>query len=148
MAYSGTYRYPMAMIKEVKKEAAAAPHVSNNGKVIPDWAQIVSILANNGWAPEIKQVPATVINYGNFNQVPYISFRCASSGYEINIFGDLNNPAAVEIGAMNYLKDDGQAKKQLRQFHLLRAGECRRPENGPRPELEPEGRAAKREPVV
>jgi|GEM_PF-1308458 hypothetical protein len=113
---SGTFRYPLAMIKEVRKEAATAPHVSNNGKVIPDWAQIISLLAKNGWATEIKQVPATVINYGKYDNVPYVSFRCASSGYEINIFGDLNNPAAVEIGAMTYLKDDNQAKSNCVNF--------------------------------
>jgi hypothetical protein len=112
----GTFRYPPELIKDVKKEAATAPHVSNNGKVIPDWAQIVSLLANTGWAPEIKQVPATVINYGNFNNVPYVSFRCAYGGYEINIFGDLNQPAAVQIGAMGYLKDNAAAKSNCVNF--------------------------------
>ncbi|HXI73052.1 MAG TPA: hypothetical protein VNN22_22155 [Verrucomicrobiae bacterium] len=112
----GTYRYPLTLVKDVKQEAATAPHVSNNGKVIPDWAQIVTLLANNNWAPEIKQVPATVINYGKFNNVPYVSFRCASGGYEINVFGDLNNPAAVQIGAMNYLKDSAVAKSNCVNF--------------------------------
>jgi hypothetical protein len=112
----GTYRYPLALVKDVKKEAATAPHVSNNGKAIPDWAQIVTLLANNSWAPEIKQVPATVINYGKFNNVPYVSFRCASGGYELNVFGDLNNPAAVQIGAMNYLKDSAAAKSNCVNF--------------------------------
>ncbi|MDD5140861.1 MAG: hypothetical protein PHY43_11445 [Verrucomicrobiales bacterium] len=112
----GTFRYPPALIKEVKKEAAAAPHVSNNGKVIPDWAQIVTLLANNGWAGELTQVPATVINYGKFNNVPYVSFRCASGGYELNIFGDLNQPAAVQIGAMTYLKDNAAAKSNCVNF--------------------------------
>ena len=102
---AGTYRYPQAWIKDVKKEAATAPHVSNNGQAIPDWAQIVTLLADSGFAPEIKQVPAPVISYGNFKNVPYLSFRCAYGGYEINIFGDLNRPAAVQIGAMGYLKD-------------------------------------------
>jgi hypothetical protein len=100
---SGTYRYPLALIKEVKKEAATAPHVSNNGQVIPDWAQIVSLLANSGFAPAIQQVPATVIGYGTFKNVPYISFRCGYGDYEINVFGDLNQPAAIQIGAVNYL---------------------------------------------
>jgi hypothetical protein len=113
---SGTYRYPLAWIKDVKKEAVAAPHVSNNGQVIPNWAQIVTLLANNGWAPEIKQVPATVINYGNFKYVPYVSFRCAYGGYEINIFGDLNHPAAVQIGAMNYLKQSDEARSNCVNF--------------------------------
>src|SRR5271154_4156040 len=72
----GTYRYPLAAVSDVKKEAAAAPHVSNNGQIIPDWAQMVSILATNGWAAGLKQVPATMIESGNFKNVPYVSFRC------------------------------------------------------------------------
>ena len=78
-----------------EKEAATAPHVSNNGQVIPDWVQIVTLLANSGWSHAMKQVPAPVTGYGNFKNVPYISFRCDYGGYEINIFGDLNNPAAA-----------------------------------------------------
>ncbi len=113
---SGTYRYPPSWIREVKKEAATAPHVSNNGRRIPDWAQIVSLLANTGWSQGLKQVPATVINYGNFDSVPYISFRCAAGGYEINIFGDLDNPAAVQIGAMNYLKQSDEARSNCVNF--------------------------------
>jgi len=113
---AGTYRYPQAWIKDVKKEAATAPHVSNNGQAIPDWAQIVTLLADSGFAPEIKQVPAPVISYGNFKNVPYLSFRCAYGGYEINIFGDLNRPAAVQIGAMGYLKDNGEAKSNCVNF--------------------------------
>ena len=113
---SGTYRYPLSWVQDVKKEAAAAPHVSNNGKPIPDWAQIVSMLANTGWSQNLRQIPATVINYGKFNSVPYISFRCAAGGYEINIFGDLNNPAAVQIGAMNYLKQSDEARSNCVNF--------------------------------
>lgn len=112
----GTFRYPLSLISDVKKEAAAAPHVSNNGQRIPDWAQIVTLLANNGWAQELKQVPATVINSGIWRNVPYISFRCAFGGYEINIFGDLNNPAAIQVGAMNYLKQSADAKSNCVAF--------------------------------
>jgi hypothetical protein len=113
---SGTYRYPLALIKEVKKEAATAPHVSNNGQVIPDWAQIVSLLANSGFAPAIQQVPATVIGYGTFKNVPYISFRCGYGDYEINVFGDLNQPAAIQIGAMNYLHQTAVEKTNCVNF--------------------------------
>ena len=74
------------------------------------------MLADNGWAPEIKQVPATVINYGKFNNVPYVSFRCAAGGYEVNIFGDLNRPAAVQIGAMSYLNNSAGAKSNCVNF--------------------------------
>jgi hypothetical protein len=113
---SGTYRYPSASIKEVKKEAATAPHVSNNGQTIPDWAQIVTALANSGFAPAIQQVPAPVIGYGTFKNVPYISFRCGYGDYEINVFGDLNQPAAVQIGAMNYTHQTAAEKTNCVNF--------------------------------
>jgi hypothetical protein len=112
----GTYRYPLAWVKDVKIEAATAPHASDNGRTIPDWAQIVSALANSGFAPAIQQVPATVIGQGKFKNVPYVSFRCAYGGYEINIFGDLSQPAAVQIGAMGYLQNSAEAKTNCVHF--------------------------------
>jgi hypothetical protein len=113
---SGTYRYPSAWLKEVRREVAAARHVSNNGQVIPDWAQIVSLLADSGFAPAIQQVPAAVITYGTFKNVPYISFRCGYGDYEINIFGDLDKPAAIQIGAMNYLHQSSAEKTNCVNF--------------------------------
>lgn len=113
---SGTYRFPLSSVSDVKKEATAAPHVSNNGKRIPDWAQIVSLLANTGWSQGLKQVPAAMIETGVWKNVPYVSFRCRSDGYEVNIFGDLNNPAAVQIGAMSYLSQSAEAKSNCVNF--------------------------------
>ena len=113
---TGTYRYPQSWIQEMKKEAAAAPHVANNGQRIPDWAQIVSMLANNAWANGLQQVPAAMIETGPWKNVPYVSFRCAAGGYEVNIYGDLNAPAAIQIGAMSYLSQDPGAKTNCVNF--------------------------------
>ena len=54
-------------------------HVSNNGQTIPVGARR-SLLAQNDWADNLQRVPAPVINYGIFNHLPYISFRCAGGG--------------------------------------------------------------------
>ncbi len=113
---SGTHRYPRSWIKEVKKEPAAAPHVSNNGQRIPDWAQIVTLLANTKWSDGLKQVPATMIETGIWKNVPYISFQCQYAGYELNIFGDLGKPAAVQIGAMSFLKNSDEARSNCVSF--------------------------------
>ncbi len=113
---TGTYRYPPSWIQDVKKEPAAAPHVSNNGGRIPDWAQILSLLASNGWADGLRQVPAAMIETGPWKNVPYISFRCAAGGYEVNIFGDLNHPAGIQIGAMSYLSQNPAAKTNCVNF--------------------------------
>ena len=112
----GTFRYPPNLVQEVRKEAAAPRHVSNNGQVIPDWAQIVSLMASHDWADGLQQVPAPMISYPLFQNIPYISFRCGAGGYEINIYGDLNQPAAVQMGAMTYLKDSMAARSNCVNF--------------------------------
>jgi hypothetical protein len=112
----GTFRYPKSMIKDVRKQDSAAPVESQSTQRIPNWAKIISELATNGWAHELKQIPATVIDNGVLQNVPYISFRCNSGGYEINIYGDLDNPAGVEIGAVNYLVKSDEAKSNCVDF--------------------------------
>src|ERR1035438_3041873 len=112
----GTFRYPPSMVKDVRKEAAEPATNSLAAQRIPNWATIISKLATNGWAHELTQIPATVIDNGILQDVPYISFRCNTGGYEINIYGDLDNPAGVEIGAINYLVKSNEAKKNCRNF--------------------------------
>jgi hypothetical protein len=112
----GTFRYPLSMIKDVKKTALASPSEASSGQRIPNWARIISSLATNEWAHELKQIPATVIDSGELKDVPYVSFRCNSGGYEINIYGDLDHPAGVEIGAVNYLVKNDEAKRNCVNF--------------------------------
>jgi hypothetical protein len=102
---------PSSMVKDVCKEESVP-----TGNIIPDWVKIISQLATNEWAHDIKQIPATVIDNGSLQDVPYISFRCNTAGYEINIYGDLDNPACVEIGAITYLLKDNEAKSNCVNF--------------------------------
>ncbi len=112
----GTFRYPLSLIKAVKKTTVTSSPEPSSGQQIPDWARIISSLATNGWAHEMKQVPATVIDNGDLKDVPYISFRCNTGGYEINIYGDLDHPAGLEIGAINYLVKNDEAKSNCASF--------------------------------
>jgi hypothetical protein len=111
----GTSHYPASWVKDVQKEGAT-PLESNGAERIPNWSKIISALATNSWAHELKQIPATVIDKGILYDVPYISFRCNSGGYEINIYGDLDNPAGLEIGAVNYLVKSDTAKSNCVDF--------------------------------
>lgn len=108
---SGTVRYPLVMVDSVRK--ADEETTSNR---IPSWVKLISQLSTNEWAHDIKQIPATVIDNGSLQNVPYISFRCNSGGYELNIYGDLDNPARVEIGAINYLVKNNEAKTNCVNF--------------------------------
>jgi hypothetical protein len=102
---------PPSMVKDVRKEDSEP-----TGNIIPSWVKILSQLATNEWAHDIRQIPATVIDNGNLQDVPYISFRCNTAGYEINIYGDLDNPACIEIGAITYLVKANGAKSNCVNF--------------------------------
>ena len=108
---SGKVHWPASMVKEVRNEKDES--TTNR---IPSWVKIVSQLASKEWAHDIKQIPATVIDNGVLKDVPYISFRCNTSGYEINIYGDLDNPSCVEIGAISYNVNNSQAKSNCVDF--------------------------------
>ena len=108
---SGKVHWPAKLIKEVRK--AGEESTTNR---IPTWVRIISQLTTNTWVHDIKQIPATVIDNGILKDVPYISFRCNSGGYEMNIYGDLDKPACIEIGVVGYLVKNDGAKFNCVQF--------------------------------
>src|SRR3989442_6083308 len=78
----GTFTYPVSMLKDVKVEditatAARPDHAGSPDRRIPAWGSVVTLLAKKTWATEFKQIPATVIDKGILQNVPYLSFRCA-----------------------------------------------------------------------
>jgi hypothetical protein len=108
---TGKVHWPASMVKEVRKEVNEP--TTNR---IPSWVKIISQLTTNEWAHDFKQIPATVIDNGVLKDVPYISFRCNTGGYEINVYGDLDNPACIEIGTVGYLVKNNQAKSNCVNF--------------------------------
>src|SRR5690242_7983255 len=112
----GTFRYPSSFVKDVQKAPVEASKTNSSSQRIPGWAVVISALATNSWAHELQQIPATVIDNGVLANVPYISFHCNTGGYEINIYGDLDKPAGVEIGAINYLAKSDEAKTNCVNF--------------------------------
>src|ERR1700723_3305347 len=52
----GTFRYPQAMVKDVRKETVSASPELHSAQRIPNWAKIISALTTNGWAHELKQI--------------------------------------------------------------------------------------------
>jgi hypothetical protein len=64
--------------------------------------------AHREWALGLQQIPATVIDKGPLRHVPYKSFRAGD--YEINVYGDPTEPAAIEAGIYKSLLRDKKAK--------------------------------------
>ena len=81
---------------------------------LPKWEQLMAPTSTADWAQEIRQIPATVIDKGIMRNVPYMSYKAGD--YEINLYGDPENPAGIEIGVRNALLQSEAAKNNCLQF--------------------------------
>jgi hypothetical protein len=114
----GTVTYPIGTIKQIHLDSAAVSNraaISVSTNVLPAWGTIVTSLSKEPWAHELRQIPATVIDKGVLRNVPYISFRCGVD-YEVNVYGDLDRPAGVEIGVYRSLLSNDAAKQHCVDF--------------------------------
>jgi len=80
---------------------------------LPAWRVISSDLRSNDAVRSFVEIPATIIDNGEFKNVPYKSFR-VNHDIELNIYGDPEDPAALEVGIF------GKRAKLERLRRLLR----------------------------
>ena len=64
---------------------------------LPSWRVIANDLRTHDAIKSLVEIPATVIDVADFKNVPYKSFR-VNEDVELNIYGDPENPAGVELG--------------------------------------------------
>jgi hypothetical protein len=81
---------------------------------VANWQTALGIFAEKAYGGEVHQIPATVIDKGVMKRVPYMSNR--SGDYEMNIYGDPDNPAGIEIGVYGVLVADAKAQLNCREF--------------------------------
>ncbi|MBL8879816.1 MAG: hypothetical protein JNG88_11915 [Phycisphaerales bacterium] len=120
----GTIKVGRADIESVEKSTPEEPVVASDepkkladGSRLPLWSNMIQQLAKAEWAADLTQIPATVIDNGVMESVPYTSFRCGSgANYEINVYGDPDTPAGVEIGVYAALTNDAAAKHRCVDF--------------------------------
>lgn len=77
----------------------------------PPWRMMVQDLRCDDRIKSFVQIPATRITQGYLRNVPYLSFHINAHG-EMNIYGNPDDPACVELGI--YCRGE-----QLRQFQEL-----------------------------
>jgi hypothetical protein len=115
----GTFTYPRSFIKEVHRDAetaaAIAPNLERPTNGLPSWNNAILSLSTQTWAYSAKQIPSTVVDKGILRHVPYISFRCGVD-YEVNVYGDPDDPAGIEIGIYRSLLSDALAKSNCVEF--------------------------------
>jgi hypothetical protein len=81
-------------VASVEKTGAAPAPVPGEGR-LARWDLCLHV-AVSCWSPALTQVPATVIDLGVLKNVPYLSHRAGE--FELNIYGDPDRPAGLEIG--------------------------------------------------
>lgn len=100
-----------AIPRETIATVERVPAVRPAAAVLPPWKVVIGELAARPWATSLEQIPSTVIDEGVLRNVPYRSFRF-SGDYELNIYGDPDAPACIEIGMYRELLLDPMAKRQ------------------------------------
>jgi len=108
------YNYSRAHLKEIKIEPEKVTRYSSTNR-LSGFERAILVLSKQPWATNLTPIPATVIDKGILRNVPYCSFQCGEN-YEVNIYGDLENPAGIEIGFYKTLIDDKLRQSNCIQF--------------------------------
>ena len=108
---SGTFLFSKTAVKQI----GTVPPLRPRRNRYYDFRGTVLTLCQQSWCSNLTQIPATVIDTGVFKNVPYLSFRCGED-YEVNIYGDLKDPAAIEVGVYRKLLTDDNAKQNCLKF--------------------------------
>ncbi len=82
---------------------------------LPPWRVISSDLRSNDAVRSLVEIPATIMNAGEFKNVPYKSFR-VNHDIELNIYGDPEDPAALEVGIFGKRAKLEQLRRLLRGY--------------------------------
>ncbi|MFZ0711061.1 MAG: hypothetical protein WAM53_13565 [Terrimicrobiaceae bacterium] len=109
--------YPKSEIVRINDNAdTEAMYTDLNRKgMLPSWRAIANDLRTHDAIKSLVEIPATVIDTGDFVNVPYKSFR-VNNDVELNIYGDPENPAGVELGIYGPKSGNRQLRKTLRGY--------------------------------
>lgn len=108
------FNYSKTSIKEITP-ATDEPSTATVGARLPNFHDTILLLSKELWATNLTPIPATVVDKGVLRNVPYSSFHCGAD-YEVNVYGDPENPAGIEIGVYRKLLGDAGAKSNCLQF--------------------------------
>lgn len=109
--------FPKSEIVRIRDEAdiaAVFTEMLDRGD-LPSWRVIANDLRLNDAIKSVVQIPATAIDNGIFKNVPYLSFR-VNDYLELNIYGDPNDPAAIEMGIYGRHSGNTEARSTLRSY--------------------------------
>lgn len=82
---------------------------------LPPWRVIASDLRSNDAVRSLVEIPATVVDEGDFRNVPYKSFR-VNQDIELNIYGDPEDPVGLEVGVYGRRAKIERLRRLLRSY--------------------------------
>ncbi len=113
----GEARIPKEFIRRIDDapngEAIFADIVDNGG--LPSWRSLVHDLRTHDSVRAFEQIPPTAIDKGLLRNIPYLSFR-ANGRAELNVYGDPENPVALEFGIYGEGRPDSRTRQVFREF--------------------------------
>lgn len=113
----GEQSYPKSEIVRIRDEADIGVLFTDITRKadLPSWRVMANDLRTHDEIKSLVEIPATTVTTGEFRNVPYISFR-ANRDIELNIYGDPNDPAGVELGIYGSRKNNVKLQKALRSY--------------------------------
>lgn len=110
-------QFPKSEIVRIRDQADIGLEFTkaNTPGDLPAWRVMVNDLRNNDAIKSLEQIPATQIDNGYLKNIPYLSFRI-NELVEMNIYGDPDDPAAVEFGVYGRLASNDKIRRVLRSF--------------------------------
>lgn len=90
------------------------PDIAGKGR-LPSWRAMVADLRNHDDIRSLQHIPATTIESGLFKNIPYLSFRINEQS-EFNVYGDPNDPVAIEFGMYGRQRNNPKYRQIVREF--------------------------------
>ncbi len=109
--------YPKSEIVRIRDEADIGvlfTDITRRGD-LPSWRVIANDLRMHDEIKSVVEIPATAVDIGEFRNVPYKSFR-VNGDIEMNIYGDPNDPAGVELGIYGRRANNRELQHVLRAY--------------------------------
>lgn len=96
---SGERKVPLKDILRIHDEVRSGAYFAdvNRRGSLPSWQALVNDLRTHDSIKRLERIPATVVKEGEFKNVPYMAFRL-NQNLEMNIYGDPDDPVALEMG--------------------------------------------------
>jgi len=113
----GETSYPKSEIVRIRDESDIGIEFTdlNRKGDLPAWRVMANDLRASDNIKSLVEIPATTIDEGVFKNVPYKSFR-VNRDLELNVFGDPNDPAGIEVGIYGGRSGDVKLRHQLRAY--------------------------------